>query len=210
MISELQNYTEIEKRELYQLRKEQIARRRTQLKLIKHKLKSYFDFDIVDYIIDDILENEEYQHFCLMVNLAVVNRRMTEEQGETLKEGIKELFEIEKDTDKLDVDMILDGYDDWYSNYHSKMLVDINKYLSKENKATLKKLSVKVKNKVLTNYEYDDLRLNVLQYYSENDEDLEGLDLSFCKSLAGTGVSDEEYQELINVFDRISADYGIF
>ena len=210
MISELQNYTEIEKRELYQLRKEQIVRKRTQLKLIKHKLKSYFDFDVVDYIIEDILENEEYHHFCLMVNLAVVNHRITEEQAETLKEGIKELFEIEKDTDKLDVDMILDDYDDWYSNYHSKMLVDINKYLSKENKETLKKLSIKVKNKVLTNYEYDDLRLNVLQYYSENDEDLKGLDLSFCKSLNGTGVSDEEYEALINVFDKISADYGIF
>ena len=210
MISELQNYTEIEKRELYQLRKEQIARRRTQLKLIKHKLKSYFDFDVIDYIIEDILENEEYQHFCLMINLAVVNSRMTEEQAETLKEGIKELFDIEKDTDKLDVNMILDNYDNWYSNYHSKMFVDINKYLSEENKATLKKLSVKVKNKMLTNYEYDDLRLNVLQYYSENDKDLEGLDLSFCKSLTGTGVSDEEYQALINVFDRISADYNIF
>ena len=176
--------------------------------MIKHKLKSYFDFDVIDYIIEDILENEEYQHFCLMINLAVVNSRMTEEQAETLKEGIKELFDIEKDTDKLDVNMILDNYDNWYSNYHSKMFVDINKYLSEENKATLKKLSVKVK--MLTNYEYDDLRLNVLQYYSENDKDLEGLDLSFCKSLTGTGVSDEEYQALINVFDRISADYNIF
>ena len=33
---------------------------------------------------------------------------------------------------------------------------------------------------------------------------------NICKSLNGTGVSNEEYEALINVFDRISADYGIF
>lgn len=75
--------------------------------ILKRKLESYFDFEIVGYIIDDILEEEDYNHICLMINLAVVNDRMSVENGNILKNKLKEIFEINSMYDKLDISKIL-------------------------------------------------------------------------------------------------------
>lgn len=50
---------------------------------LKEKLENYFNFDIADYIVSDILECETYNHVCLMINLAVINNRISLENSIT-------------------------------------------------------------------------------------------------------------------------------
>lgn len=75
-------------------------------KKIREKLSSYFDFIIPDYVISDFIDNEDYHHFCLMVNIAVINNRLSKENGNTLKEKIKSLLNIKSFYEKLRVDCL--------------------------------------------------------------------------------------------------------
>ena len=69
---------------------------------LKEKLENYFKFEIANYIVSDILECETYNHVCLMINLAVVNKRISLENSITLKSGLKKLFKINNMFDKFD------------------------------------------------------------------------------------------------------------
>ena len=73
---------------------------------ISKKLSSYFNFTILDYVVLDLIENEDYHHFCLMVNVAVINNRLSKENGNILKEKIKSLFNIKSSYDKLRADCL--------------------------------------------------------------------------------------------------------
>ena len=75
-------------------------------KRVKEKMKKYFNFEIPDYIINDIAIEEDYYHFCLMVNVAVLNNRLSEDEGEFLKERTKSLFNINGSFDKLRADCL--------------------------------------------------------------------------------------------------------
>lgn len=44
---------------------------------LKEKLENHFNFEIADYIVSDILECETYNHVCLIINLAVINNRIS-------------------------------------------------------------------------------------------------------------------------------------
>ena len=71
---------------------------------LKEKLENYFKFEIADYIVSDILDCETYNHVCLIINLAVVNNRISLENGTTLKSGLKKLFKINSSFDKFHKD----------------------------------------------------------------------------------------------------------
>ena len=75
--------------------------RNKELKELKEKLENYFKFEITDYIISDILDCENYNHICLMINLAVINNKISLENSITLKKGLKELFKITNIFDKF-------------------------------------------------------------------------------------------------------------
>lgn len=68
---------------------------------VKEKIGKLFLFEVPEYILLDIVEEEDYQHFCLMVNLAKVNNRITEKQADELKTRIKEILNIRSCYDKL-------------------------------------------------------------------------------------------------------------
>ena len=209
MENKFQKYTETE--EIRKLDKEQIERKLKEIHIIKDKLEEHFGFEIESYIIDDILCNENYHHFKSIVKLAVDNNRLTEQEGEILKQGIKEMFEIEGDFDRLNKTFILGSfnYEKWYNQYHNEEIIDLNKYLNKADKKILKKLSIALKDKVLTNYEYDLIKGYLLEYY-RNEEEMNVIELAQCKPLEGTGVTREEYNKVLAKFEDISKEYGIF
>ena len=90
--------------------------RKNEFKLLKEKLEKHFNFEITEYIIDDILDYETYHHTCLMINLAVVNNRMSIVDGEILKAGLKILFKIKNKDDRFDRGVFMDtfDFDSWY------------------------------------------------------------------------------------------------
>lgn len=71
---------------------------------IRKKLSNYFDFSVPDYVISDFIDNEDYHHFCLMVNMAVLNNRLSKDNGNTLKEKTKSLLNITSSYEKLRAD----------------------------------------------------------------------------------------------------------
>lgn len=71
---------------------------------LKEKLENYFKFEIANYIVSDILECETYNHVCLMINLAVINNRISSENSIILKKELKKLFEIDRIVDRFDKD----------------------------------------------------------------------------------------------------------
>ena len=95
MIGEVNNYSMI------QTKNKELEQRNNELNILKEKLENYFKFEIPSYIVDDIIEKENYNHFCLMVNLSVKNNRLSNENGETLKVGIKNLYNIKNIWDRF-------------------------------------------------------------------------------------------------------------
>ena len=99
---------DIEKRKL------QIEIRLQKQKVIQETLEKYFGFKIPNYIIDDIVVNETYHHICLMINLATLNERLSTENADRLKEGIKEILSIENSFDILKSEQILNEFTSKY------------------------------------------------------------------------------------------------
>lgn len=60
-----------------------------------------FDFEIPDYVVDDIIDNEDFNHICLMINMSVVNERISKENSKILKERIKEIYDVKNMYDRV-------------------------------------------------------------------------------------------------------------
>lgn len=102
----LSNYATLDKEEI-ELKRVQLEKQTKEIELLKQKLEEHFKFEIPKYIIIDIIENEDYQHFCLMINLAVINERLTKENGKILTEGIKDMCNIKNQYSKLEIHKFL-------------------------------------------------------------------------------------------------------
>ena len=48
-----------------------------------------YGFCIPDYIIDEIINNSDYPNLCALVNLAIVSKRLSQEQGNIIKQKEK-------------------------------------------------------------------------------------------------------------------------
>ena len=203
MKCDLEQYSKIEIDEAKRKIK-RIQKRLKEFGILKEKLEKQFDFEIVDYIIYDILDEETYYHTCLMINLAVLNNRLSIENGEQLKQGLKDLFKINNSNDKIDKKIYIGNYIDfdiWYEKYSTEEIIDLKKYLSKRELTILKKLNIKIKSKIYTAQEFDNLDMESYSYYI--DEDMNEEELKKVKQLP-KGVSREEYINLLEKFCKIS------
>lgn len=95
-------------------------------------------------------------------------------------------------------------YKDWDKKYHNLEIIDINKYLTLNDKKILEKLGIRVKDKIYTEYEYECLRMNFLTYYDDPEDDLSEEELKYQKSLDGTGVIREEYNTVLKKLEIIN------
>ena len=181
--------------------------RKKEFNLLKEKLEKHFNFEITEYIIDDILDYETYHHTCLMINLAVVNNRMTVVDGEILKAGLKILFNIQSSNDRFDRSVYMDtfDFDVWYEKYSTLEIVDLKKHLSKEDFDLLKRLNIEIKDKVYTEQEFEILDMELLGYYI--DEDMDEEELKESKPLP-EGITREEYNKLFEKLSSISSEYN--
>lgn len=70
-------------------------------KKLRPEIQKHFDFEIVNYILDDIIDGYDFLHICLMINMARLNNRITEENAEELKVRLKEIYKIKSMYDKI-------------------------------------------------------------------------------------------------------------
>ena len=180
--------------------------RKKEYRLLKEKLEEHFKFEITDYIIDDILDYETYRHTCLMINLAVINNRISIENGEILKAGLRIIFKIKNEYDRFNRNVYIDtfDFDSWYDKYSTEEIVDIKKFLNMNDINLLKKLNIKIKNKIYTEQEVEILNMDLLSYYVADDMDEDELKQS---KLLPKDVSREEYNNLLEKINKISEDY---
>lgn len=180
--------------------------RKKEYRLLKEKLEEHFKFEITDYIIDDILDYETYRHTCLMINLAVINNRISIDNGEILKAGLRIIFKIKNEYDRFNRNVYIDtfDFDSWYDKYSTEEIVDIKKFLGMDDINLLKKLNIKIKNKIYTEQEVEILNMDLLSYYIADDMEIEENNMS--KDLP-KDVSREEYNNLLEKVNKMSEDY---
>ena len=82
----------------------------------------------------------------------------------------------------------------WLDEYYNKEIVDLRKHLSDDEFKILKNLEIDVKDKILTEYEFETLNMLLLDYY-EN------------KKLELKNVKQEEYKKLLQKFEEICGIY---
>lgn len=87
-------------------------------------------------------------------------------------------------------------YKEWEKRYWNDKVIDIMALLSKKDIKIIKKLGIKVKNKIYTMQEFNTLEYELYMYYFEDDE-FEEEEKNYKKSLKGTGVDEKEYKELM-------------
>lgn len=112
---------------------------------------------------------------------------------------IKELRKIKNKTNEFD-------YDEWYETYHNKEIFDIKKYLDKKDMKIIHKLGIKTYDKVYTEYELEVLEMDLLAYYEDLEEELSEEELQYQKSLEGTGVTREKYNNLLKKIQEIKKE----
>lgn len=95
-------------------------------------------------------------------------------------------------------------YKEWDEKYHNLEVIDVKKHLSSKDIKILKKLGIIVKNKIYTEYEFECLTMDLLAYYDDPEMDLSEEEKEFQKSLDGTNVSREEYNEVLNKVQKIN------
>lgn len=180
--------------------------RKKEYRLLKDKLEEHFNFKITDYIIDDILDYETYRHTCLMINLAVINNRISIDNGEILKAGLRIIFKIKNEYDRFNRNVYIDtfDFDSWYDKYSTEEIVDIKKFLNRDDINLLKKLNIKIKNKIYTEQEVEILSMDLLSYYIADDMEIEEINMS--KDLP-KDVSREEYNKLLGKINKIIENY---
>lgn len=180
--------------------------RKKEYRLLKEKLEEHFNFQITDYIIDDILDYETYRHTCLMINLAVINNRISIDNGEILKAGLRIIFKIKNEYDRFNRNVYIDtfDFDSWYDKYSTEEIVDIKKFLGMDDINLLKKLNIKIKNKIYTEQEVEILNMDLLSYYIADDMEIE--EISMSKDLP-KDVSRKKYNKLLEKINKITEDY---
>ena len=107
---------------------------------------------------------------------------------------------------RIKKEIIDEEYNNWDKKYHTLEYIDLYTIFSKEEKATLSKLGIEIKNKKYTEYEYESM-LKELYYYMEIDEDdpevVATLE-STRKYISDKDVSQEEFDNLIKKIDSLN------
>ena len=121
---------------------------------------------------------------------------------------MKIIFKIKNEYDRFNRNVYIDtfDFDSWYDKYSTEEIVEIKKFLNRDDINLLKKLNIKIKNKIYTEQEVEILNMDLLSYYIADDMDEEELKMS--KNLP-KDASRKEYNKLLEKINKISRDYGV-
>lgn len=96
------------------------------------------------------------------------------------------------------------NYEEWDKKYHNEEVIDLKDYLNEDDFEIIHMLGIKTHDKIYTRYEVELLKLDLLDYFENTEEDLSKVELAiekeYKKSLEGTGVTREEYN---NVLEKV-------
>ena len=90
--------------------------------------------------------------------------------------------------------------------YSTVEKVDLRKYFTPQDFEILKKLKIEVKDKIYTEREFEELDSEYILFYYE--DDMTEQEKSETKSLENTGVTREEYNNLLDKFHKINLEFN--
>ena len=93
----------------------------------------------------------------------------------------------------------------WREMYMNKEIVDLKKYFTNEEFDLFRKLGIEIKDKIYTEYEIELINNSLYDYYYS--EDMSEDEKNQVKSLEETGVTREEYNNLLNKIEQINEEY---
>ena len=123
-----------------------------------------------------------------------------------IKKPVKNYEEIYTELKRIKRELEHKKYLEWDEKYHNLEILNIRRMLSFKEKRILKKLGITIKNKKHTECEIECLMLDLLLYYDDPKEYLSQEEKKYQKSLEGTGVSREEYNNLLNKITKIKGE----
>lgn len=176
-----------------------------------------------EIVITDLVRNHKYTGLDIIKNYfekkSPVKFLVVSADGkqEVIKDGLEVAGYIEK-AFSFDYELIYDElirikkqiideeYNNWDKKYHTLEHIDLYSVFDEDERATLNKLGIEIKNRKYTEYEFE-LIIMELGYYMEIDED--DLDVvetlkSTRKYIADKGVTEEEFDKIINKIDGFS------
>ena len=98
-----------------------------------------------------------------------------------------------------------ENYEFDLEKYFSNEIVDLKEHFNENDLSIIKKLNIEIKDKIYTEYEFENLFMEFIDYYKSKDMDNESIKMA--KSLKGTGVSRGEYNKLLDKFKKINKIY---
>ena len=93
----------------------------------------------------------------------------------------------------------------WREMYMNKEIVDLKKYFTNEEFDLFRKLGIEIKDKIYTEYEIELINNSLYEYYYS--EDMSEDEKNQVKSLEETGVTREQYNNLLNKIEQINEEY---
>ena len=95
----------------------------------------------------------------------------------------------------------------WREMYMNKEIVDLKKYFNNEEFDLFRKLGIEIKDKIYTEYEIELINNSLYEYYYS--EDMSEDEKNQVKSLEETGVTREQYNNLLNKIEQINEEYEL-
>lgn len=68
---------------------------------LKEKLEFEYKFEIPNYIVDEIINGNSYDNLCSLINLAIINKKISKKNGKMLKKYKKMEKNIYKKHNKV-------------------------------------------------------------------------------------------------------------
>lgn len=98
------------------------------------------------------------------------------------------------------------GFKDWYEEYTTKKIINLDDELNDRDKTILKKLGIKIEEgKIYTESEFEILRMKTLRYYRT--KDMTNEELQYTKILKFTKVSKKDYIYIVEKLENLNQKY---
>ena len=98
-------------------------------------------------------------------------------------------------------------HQEWREKYYNLEIININDYFTQTDKKIFEKLGIELKDKIYTEFECECLYIDFLKYYDDPENDLSEEERIYQKSLDGTGVTREEYNEVLKKIEKINNNF---
>lgn len=96
-------------------------------------------------------------------------------------------------------------YEKWKEKYYNSRIIYIYDFFNKNDFKVLEKLNITVEDKKYTESEYDVIKFFLNLYYSEKYDEEE--EKAYMKSLSEKDVSQEDYNRLLEIFEKIDNQF---